>query len=123
MDITNINALSRYGSSPASRAVVTRGHVTEATRNAPAVTRGRQQPAEQVLQGELLQKRRKSSLYETTDLLDSLRTMDQLLRDPATTSTDAAPLRDTRRAIASYMQQSIVPNTPGAAAVAIDYFV
>jgi hypothetical protein len=128
MDIANINAVSRYGSYPAPRAVVTREQqraVTEATRNTTAIARGLQQPDEPVLQGELLQKRRKSSSYVPTDLLDSMRAMDRLLRDTATTSSDATPPRDARRAIASYTQQTIIPNTlTGATAAAmIDYFV
>jgi len=130
MDIANINALTRSGSYPAPHTAVTSGPhrpVTGSMRAATATVRDQQQPTEQVLQGELLQKRRKSSAYDTEDLLDSMRAMDRLLRDTATsaTSATAAPPRDARRAIASYMQQTIIPNTlSGATAMgSIDYFV
>jgi len=127
MDIANINALTRSGSYPAPHTAVTSGPhrpVTGSMRAATATVRDQQQPTEQVLQGELLQKRRKASAYDTEDLLDSMRAMDRLLRDTATTSA-AAPPRDARRAIASYMQQTIIPNTlSGATATgSIDYFV
>ena len=125
MDIANINALTRSGYYPAPHTAVTSGpHRTVAgsMRVAAAAVRDQQQPTEQVLQGELLQKRRKASAYDTEDLLDSMRAMDRLLRD---TAAAAAPPRDARRAIASYMQQTIIPNTlSGATATgSIDYFV
>ncbi len=129
MDIANINALTRSGSYPASRAAVANGPrraTTGAARDTTAVVRGQQQPVEQVLQGELLQKRRKLSSYDATDLLDSMRAMDRLLRDSATTtSTTTTPPRDARRAIASYTQQTLVPNNQTGATTArtIDYFV
>ncbi len=128
MDIANITALTRSGPYPASRTAVTSALqrvVTGSTRNATATARDQQQPVEQVLQGELLQKRRKTSSYDTADLLDSMRAMDRLLRDTATTTADSTPPRDARRAIAAYLQQTIIPNTlTGAtAAGAIDYFV
>ncbi len=127
MDITNLNALTRSGSYPVPRAV-TSGRLDRAladgTRGATAVVRDQQQPVEQVLQGELLQKRRKTSTYDTADLLDSMRAMDRLLRDSVITTSDTAPPRDIRRAIATYMQQTVNPNTliGAAAASTIDYF-
>ena len=130
MYIANINALTRSGSYPTTRTAVTNGPhraAADVTRDTTAAVRGQQQPAEQVLQGELLQKRRTTSPYNTTDLLDSMRAMDRLLRDSAITSTAAnsAPPRDARRAIASYTQQSIIPSTltGTTAAGTIDYFV
>lgn len=128
MDIANINALTRSVSNSAPRAVVTSGThraMTSATRDATPVVRGQQPPVEQVLQGELLQKRRKAASYDTVDLLDTMRAMDRVLRDTATTSTATAPPRDARRAIASYTQQTIIPNTLTGATAAgmIDYFV
>ena len=77
------------------------------------------------MQGELLQKRRNTSTYDNTDLLASMRAMDRVLRDTATTTTNTAPPRDARRAIATYMQQTIVPSAlAGATAVGIiDYSV
>lgn len=127
MDIANINALTLSGSYPAPRTAVTSGSpraLTGSTRVATAAVRDQQQPTEQVLQGELLQKRRKSTAYDT-DLLDSMLAMDRLLRDTATTAADSASPRDARRAIASYMQQTIIPNTlSGTTATgSIDYFV
>jgi hypothetical protein len=126
MDISNINALTRSGSYPASRAAVTSGPqraVSSATRAAAMVVSDQQLPAEPVLQGELLQKRRHSSSSDTANLLDSMRAMDRLLRDTA--ATDTAPPRDARRAIATYTQQMVIPNTNTGAAAAriIDYFV
>jgi hypothetical protein len=128
MDIANINALTRSGSYPAPRAAVTSGPqraMTGATRDATAAARDQQSPVEQVLQGELLQKRRKIPSYDTADLLDTMRAMDRVLRDTATTAADSAPPRDARRAIATYMQQTIIPNTLHGATAAgiIDYFV
>lgn len=128
MDIANINALTRSGSYPVPRTAVTSGSpraLTGSTRVATAAVRDQQQPTEQVLQGELLQKRRKSTAYDMVDLLDSMLAMDRLLRDTTTTAADSASPRDARRAIASYMQQTIVPNTRSGAATtgSIDYFV
>ncbi len=128
MDIANINAVLRPGSSPASRTAVANGPLRPAP-GAPSATavavRGQPPPVEQVLQGELLQKRRKTSAYEATDLLDSLRVMDRLLRDNISTASAATSPRDARRAIASYTQQMIVPNSfnGSTAARTIDYFV
>lgn len=127
MDIANINGVTRSGSYPAPRTAVTSGPpraLTGLTRVATAAVRDQPQPTEQVLQGELLQKRRKASAYDTGDLLESMRAMDRLLRDTATTAATAPP-RDARRAIASYMLQTIIPNTlSGATATgSIDYFV
>ncbi len=99
--------------------------MTGATRDATAIVRGQQQPTEQVLQGELLQKRRKTSPYDTADLLDSMRAMDRVLRDTATSAADTAPPRNALRAIATYTQQTIIQNTLTGATAAgtIDYFV
>ena len=128
MDIANINALTRSGSYPAPHTAVTSGPhraQTGSIRVATAAVRDRQQTTEQVLQGELLQKRRKASAHDTEDLLDSMRVMDRLLRDTAATAADSAPPRDARRAIASYLQQTIIPNTLSGATItgSIDYFV
>ena len=128
MDIANITALTRSGSYPAPRAAVTSGTpraMTGVTRAATPVVPGQPPPVEQVLQGELLQKRRKTAAYDSVDLLDTMRAMDRVLRDTATASTDTTAPRDARRAIATYTQQTIIPNTlTGATAAAtIDYFV
>ncbi len=128
MDIANINAVTRSGLYSAPRSAVTSGlgnAVADAARRAALVARGQQQPAEQVLQGELLRKRRTTTPYDTADLLRSMQTMDRLMRDPATTTTNTAPPRDARRAIAAYTQQTTTSNvrTGTTAAVSIDYFV
>ena len=124
MDIANINAVTRSGLYSAPRSAVTSG-LGNAVAHAALVARGQQQPAEQVLQGELLRKRRTTTPYDTADLLRSMQTMDRLMRDPATTTTNTAPPRDARRAIAAYTQQTTTSNvrTGTTAAVSIDYFV
>ena len=124
MDIANINAVTRSGLYSAPRSAVTSG-LGNAVADAALVARGQQQPAEQVLQGELLRKRRTTTPYDTADLLRSMQTMDRLMRDPATTTTNTAPPRDARRAIAAYTQQTTTSNvrTGTTAAVSIDYFV
>lgn len=115
MDIAGINALTR-SAYPARR--VETGRLQRATTGAP---HGPQPPVEQVLQGELLQNRRKAASYDSADLLDTLQAMDRVLRD-STATTGGAP-RDARRAIATYTQQAILSNNrSGASATAIDYF-
>lgn len=129
MDIANINALTRSGYYPSSRAAQ-----SGATRRADsepvdtrAVARGVHQPVEYVVQGELLQKRRDASSNDASyNLLDAMRTMDRVLRQNASSSdAGATQQRDTRRAIASYMAESMMPNTltGSTAAAYIDYYV
>jgi hypothetical protein len=131
MGIANINALTRTGYYPSpSPGTVQSGAIRRAD-NPPVdtqlVARAAHQPAEYVVQGELLQKQRNtSSNNDGYTLLDAMRNMDRVLRQNAS-STDAGTTasRDTRRAIASYTAESMMPNTRSGstAAAYIDYYV
>jgi len=129
MDIANINALTRSGyylSARSSQSSATR-RADSAPVDTLAVVRGVHQPVEYVVQGELLQNRRHSSSNDASyNLLHAMRNMDRDLRQNVSSSdAGSAPARDTRRAIASYMAESMMPNTltGSTAAAYIDYYV
>lgn len=127
MDITNINALARIGSYPPSRTSRSGGldRADASDRVAPPPSRP-QVPAETVVQGELLQRRRGVPQQLDYGLLNAMRGMDQLLRQadlPA--ETEGTPARDARRALANYAANTLSAQQGSGttAAVYIDYFV
>lgn len=127
MDIANINALARIGSYPPSRTSRSGGvdRADASARVAPPPSRA-QAPAETVVQGELLQRRRSVPPQPDYSLLDAMRSMDLLLRqNDVAAETKGTPARDARRALANYAANTLSAQQPTGSTVSayIDYFV